>query len=157
MSLLPIRLVPDAVLRIVCARVLTFDDALRGLAADMLETMYDAPGRGLAAPQIGVPLRLFVMDVDWKTGTPAPQVFVNPVISERGESLVVFDEGCLSIPGTVCSVERPADLKLRWQDLDGTPHAARFDGFAARCIQHEVDHLDGVLCTDYPAPVAAPA
>jgi peptide deformylase len=152
MAVMPIRVLPDPVLRAVADPVVDFGPDLAGLAADMLETMYAAPGRGLAAPQVGLLTRFFVMDVDWKTGTPASRVFANPVILTLSDDQSVYDEGCLSIPGTVCPVARPAGLTLRWQGLDGAVQTGAFDGFAARCIQHETDHLDGVLCIDYPAP-----
>ena len=150
--LLPILRWPDPRLSQVCAPAVP-DDDLRTLAADMLETMYAAPGRGLAAPQVGRLVRMFVMDVDWKTGTPAPMVFVNPEIELLGER-VTGPEGCLSIPGPVTEVERAAQVRVRWTALDGTAHEAAFDGFAAICIQHEYDHLDGILTLDRLSPEA---
>ncbi len=158
MAVLAIRHVPDLVLRTKCAAVADFDeDRLRALTADMLETMYDALGRGLAAPQIGITSRLFVMDVAWKTDRPTPMVFLNPEYTSRSKDLSVMEEACLSIPGKSCLVERPSDLRLRWRRIDGAVIEGAFDGFAARCIQHEMDHLDGILCTDYPAPLKSPA
>jgi peptide deformylase len=149
MALRPIRQVPDPVLRAVCAAVTEFDaPELQAIAEDMLETMYAAPGRGLAAPQVGLTLRLFVMDTEWKTGTPAPLVAVNPVIVARSDAWAEMEEGCLSIPGEVCLVRRPAGIVLGWHALDGASRTGSFEGFAARCIQHEVDHLDGILCID---------
>ena len=129
--------------------VVNFGDALRGLADDMLETMYGAAGRGLAAPQVGTKQQLFVMDATWKEGVYAPQIFVNPVIFDQTDAVEEVEESCLSIPDTPCLVARPVGITLRWQDLDGTQLESAFDGFAARCIQHENDHLSGVLCTDY--------
>lgn len=149
MALYPILTLPDPALRMVCAPVVVFDTTLKTLAVDMLNTMYAAPGRGLAAPQIGVSQRLFVMDVDWKTGAKSAQVFVNPVITSQSDALSTYDEGCLSIPGVTQSVSRPAEIELRWQDLNGAAHQAWFSDFSATCIQHERDHLDGVLCIDY--------
>ncbi|WP_246849521.1 peptide deformylase [Rubellimicrobium arenae] len=146
--------IPDPVLRQSCAPVEAFDASLRDLADDMLATMYDAPGRGLAAPQIGLPIRLFVMDVAWKDGAPEPQVFVNPEILEVSEDRVTREEGCLSIPGRTSRVSRPSEVALRWQNLDGEARDGRFSGVAATCIQHEIDHLDGVLCTDREEPSA---
>jgi peptide deformylase len=146
-GVLPIRVVPDPVLRQVCAPVTVFDDALRALIADMFATMYAAPGRGLAAPQVGQAVRVFVMDVGWKTGDPAPVVFVNPVLTlstDRAEG----PEGCLSIPDTFCDVDRAQSVQVTWQDADGKAQSAAFTGFAAVCIQHEADHLDGILCSD---------
>ncbi len=144
----PIVQIPDPVLREVAGPVEVFDEGLRELARDMLETMYEAPGRGLAAPQVGLPVRLFVMDVAWKEGEPDPQVFVNPEVLGTSEEQVTREEGCLSIPGRVSRVSRPAEVALRWQDLDGEWQEDTFDGFAATCVQHELDHLDGVLCID---------
>ena len=152
----PIVQIPDPVLRETCASVEVFDDTLRELADDMLATMYDAPGRGLAAPQIGLPIRLFVMDVDWKEGEPQPQVFVNPEIVGASEERITREEGCLSIPGRTSRVSRPAEVALRWQALDGTPQEGTFGGFAATCVQHETDHLDGVLCIDREEPFEEP-
>jgi peptide deformylase len=153
----PIVQVPDPVLREVAAPVERFDEGLRSLAQDMLETMYDAPGRGLAAPQVGLGMRLFVMDVGWKDGEPDPQVFVNPEIVGASEARVTREEGCLSIPGRTSRVTRPLEVSLRWRDVGGAPREGTFDGFAATCVQHEIDHLDGILCTDReePAPETA--
>lgn len=148
MTLRPILHHPDARLRAICAPVDRFDADLATLVADMFDTMYAAPGRGLAAPQIGVLQRLFVMDTDWKTGTPAPQVFVNPRLLAVSDDRVMIEEGCLSIPGIPCPVERPAALRLAWQDTDGTAQEGDFDAMPARAIQHELDHLDGILCID---------
>jgi len=148
----PIVKLPDPVLREVARPVAEFDAELGTLARDMLETMYDAPGRGLAAPQVGLGLRLFVMDVAWKEGTPEPQVFVNPEIVEASAEAVTREEGCLSIPGRTSRVARPAEVALRWRDLDGAEREGRFEGFAATCVQHEIDHLDGILCIDREEP-----
>ena len=150
----PIVQVPDPVLRAVADPVERFDGDLRALAEDMLETMYDAPGRGLAASQIGLGLRLFVMDVGWKEGTSDPRIFVNPEVVDASEERVTREEGCLSIPGRVSRVTRPNGVGLRWQDLDGAEREERFEGFAATCVQHEIDHLDGILCTDREEPEA---
>lgn len=150
MTIRPIVLLGDPVLRARAVVVTDFDASLKTLADDMLETMYAAPGRGLAAPQVGVSLRLFVMDIDWKTGIPNPQVFANPRITDASDGMVPFTEGCLSIPGVTSRVARPDRVLLQWQDLGGNGHSAWFDGFAAVCIQHERDHLDGILCIDLP-------
>jgi peptide deformylase len=149
----PIAKLPDPVLREVARPVSEFDAELGALAKDMLETMYDAPGRGLAAPQIGLGMRLFVMDVAWKEGTPEPQVFVNPKIVDASEEVVTREEGCLSIPGRTSRVARPVEVALRWQGLDGAEREGRFEGFAATCVQHEIDHLDGILCIDREEPI----
>lgn len=146
MGVLPILTWPDPRLCAVCAPVVS---DMGALAADMLETMYAAPGRGLAAPQVGVLLRLFVMDAKWKEGSPAPQVFLNPRIIWRSDTLVAGPEGCLSLPGLSTPVARPDRLRLIWTDLDGAEQDQSFDGFAAICIQHECDHLDGILTIDH--------
>lgn len=145
---LPIRQDPDPVLREVCAPVTVFDEALVQFAEDMLAAMYDAGGRGLAAPQVGRTVRLFVMDVAWKEGAPDPLICVNPVIVSVAAEVETREERCLSLPGRAARVARPASLRLRWQDLSGTGREGDFDGIAARVVQHEADHLDGVLCID---------
>lgn len=150
--LLPILRWPDRRLSQPCVPAV-LDDDLRQLAADMLETMYAAPGRGLAAPQVGHLVRMFVMDVAWKTCAPEPMVFVNPLVEPFGDR-VSGPEGCLSIPGPVTEVERFARVGVRWTDLEGKTQKAEFDGFAAICIQHEYDHLDGVLTLDRLPPEA---
>lgn len=150
--LLPILRWPDPRLSQPCAPAV-LDDDLRALAADMLETMYAAPGRGLAAPQVGRLVRMFVMDVAWKTGEPAPMVFVNPSVELLGERVTGL-EGCLSIPGPLTEVERSAQVRVRWTDLDGVAQDQVLDGFAAVCVQHEYDHLDGVLTLDRLSPEA---
>jgi peptide deformylase len=156
-SVLPIVRWPDARLSTPCDSVGAQDDVLRRLAADMLETMYAAPGRGLAGPQVGVLRRIFVMDVAWKEGTPEPMVFLDPEIVWRSPETRTGTEGCLSIPGITAEVERAAEIEVTWRDLDGVQHARRFDGFAAICIQHETDHLDGLVTFDRVAPEARAA
>ncbi len=143
--------VPHPILRAVCHPVAEFGHTLQALTDKMLATMYAAPGRGLAAPQVGVARRIFVMDATWKDGDPSPMVFINPVLVQSSATVETGEEGCLSIPDTACDVTRPTEITLRWQALDGTTQEGAFDGFAARCIQHERDHLDGILCTDYSA------
>lgn len=150
MPVRPIVRLGDPVLRARAAVVTVFDAALRALAADMFDTMYAAPGRGLAAPQVGVLQRVFVMDIGWKDGAPAPQVFVNPRITDASDVMQTYAEGCLSIPGVVSRVARPDRVLVEWQDVDGVRHSGWFDGFAAVCVQHERDHLDGILCIDLP-------
>lgn len=149
MATLPILLLPDPRLRQKCAMVTVFDPALKQLAEDMLETMYAAPGRGLAGPQVGVMQRIFVMDVGWKDGRPSPLVCVNPVIRDSAGN-AINTEGCLSIPDQPVRIARPATIQLEWQDLAGRDCEGFFEGFAATCVQHERDHLDGILCIDYP-------
>jgi peptide deformylase len=150
MTVLAIRKVPDPVLREVCTRVTVFDADLQRLTDDMLETMYAAPGRGLAAPQVGVLSRIFVMDAGWKTGDPTPMVFVNPDVLAASKTVVTQPEGCLSIPDDLTDVTRPDKVRLRWQDIAGAAHEADFTDFSAACTQHEIDHLDGILITDKP-------
>lgn len=142
---------PDPRLTSRCAPVT--GDA-RDLAADMLETMYAANGRGLAAPQVGVLLRLFVMDATWKAGVFAPQIFVNPVVVWVSEACATGPEGCLSIPGITTEVERAREIRLRWHDLDGGAFEENLTGFPAICAQHENDHLDGRLTLDHLTPQA---
>ncbi len=151
--LLPILRWPDPRLSQRCMPAV-LDDALRGLAADMLETMYAAPGRGLAAPQVGHLVRMFVMDATWKEGTRSPMVFVNPEIIALTGARVTGPEGCLSIPGPVTEVERAEAVQLRWTDLEGEINEAVLTGFAATCVQHEYDHLDGILTLDRLSPEA---
>jgi peptide deformylase len=151
--LLPILRWPDPRLSVRCTTAV-LDDDLRALAADMLETMYAAPGRGLAAPQVGRLVRMFVMDATWKEGNPAPQVFVNPKIVELMGDRVVGPEGCLSIPGPVTEVARAPSVRVRWTDLGGVAHDEVLTGFAAICVQHEYDHLDGILTLDRLSPEA---
>ncbi|WP_299632396.1 peptide deformylase [uncultured Roseobacter sp.] len=143
---------PDPRLSTVCAPVAAIDADLRVLAADMLETMYAAPGRGLAGPQVGAMSRIFVMDTDWKEGTPAPLVFINPVIEARSAARATQTEGCLSIPGVSAEIERPAEITVAWTDLEGAHQVQTFTGFAAACVQHELDHLDGIVTFDHLTP-----
>lgn len=149
MARLPILLLPDPRLRQKCAPVTQFDAALKQLADDMFETMYAAPGRGLAGPQVGAMQRIFVMDTGWKEGRPSPMVFINPEIRATSGS-ATGGEGCLSIPDQPVRIARPAIVQLAWQDLAGRACEGFFEGFAATCVQHERDHLDGILCIDYP-------
>jgi peptide deformylase len=148
MSIRPILIHPDPRLRRRAEPVAAIDDALRRLAADMLETMYDAPGIGLAAPQIGVGRRLFVMDCAPKDEERHPMVLVNPEILWASEETNVHEEGCLSIPDVYEEVTRPARVRVRWVDLDGGEREAEFEGLWATCAQHEIDHLDGRLFID---------
>lgn len=145
---------PDPRLSTVCDVVETVTPEIETLAADLLETMYAAPGRGLAGPQVGVMLRIFVMDTTWKEAAPMPQVFINPVIEARSAAQAVQSEGCLSIPGVLLDVTRPAEVTLRWTDAHGAPQRQVFSGFAAACVQHELDHLDGIVTLDHLGPAA---
>ena len=157
MSLLPILTLPDPKLEQVCAPVAQVTPEIETLAADMLETMYDAPGRGLAAPQVGQMLRMFVMDAGWKEGRPDPVVCINPMLQEVSEELATGTEGCLSIPGVTAEVTRPAQVQMVWTGLNGGRYVQAFDGFAAACVQHELDHLDGVLTLHHLQPEARAA
>lgn len=147
MSVLPILIWPDARLTQRCEPVGA--EPLDDLIADMFDTLYAAQGRGLAAPQIGVMKRLFVMDCSWKEAAPSPMVMINPTIMAAERSLVVADEGCLSIPGILVPVERPKAVTVQWTAAEGDIHLADFDGFEARCIQHEFDHLNGTVTFDH--------
>jgi len=129
-------------------------DALRKLADDMLETMYGAPGIGLAAPQIGVLDRLIVMDCVKEDGVEAqPMVLFNPEIVASSDDLNVYEEGCLSIPEQYADVTRPSEVDVRWMDRDGNAQQQTFDGLWATCVQHEIDHLNGKLFIDYLGPM----
>ena len=145
---LRIRHWPDPVLTTVAEPVSEFGKALAELADEMLATMYDAPGRGLAAPQVGLSKRLFVMDVTWKEGERSPMVLVNPVITWSAKRRSRNAEGCLSLPGFALNVSRPVSIDIEWQDTEGKPFRGRLRGMAAICAQHEYDHLDGILTID---------
>lgn len=141
---------PDPRLKKVCEPVLDVNADIRKLADDMLETMYDAPGIGLAAPQIGVLKRIFVIDcADKDEGTPDPMVLINPEITWESEDLNVYEEGCLSIPDMYEEVTRPAMIRMSYLDIDGKPQEAEFDALYATASQHELDHLNGTLFIDY--------
>jgi peptide deformylase len=148
----PILIHPDPRLKKLCDPVAEITDEVRQLAADMLETMYDAPGIGLAAPQVGVTRRLIVMDCN-KEGPPEPLALVNPQVIWSSEDQTVYEEGCLSIPDIYNDVTRPAEVTVRWTDLDGRAQERQFSGLWATCVQHEIDHLDGKLFIDYLGPL----
>jgi len=165
--------VPDPRLKTVSRPVETFDEELRTLVADMFDTMYDANGIGLAAIQVGVPLRVLVIDLqepdpdaepvechghhghdhgEAHTHQPVkndPRVFINPEILDPAEELGVYQEGCLSVPEIYADVERPKACRVRWQDLEGTVHEEALEGMMATCMQHEMDHLEGILFIDH--------
>jgi peptide deformylase len=149
MALRNIIKLPDPRLRQVSAPVKIVDDELRRLAADMFETMYDAPGIGLAAIQVGVPQRIVTMDLAKKDEPKDPRVLVNPEVLWRSDEKATHEEGCLSIPEYYEEVERPAKVKVRYQDLDGKVHEVDAEGLLATCLQHEIDHLNGVLFIDH--------
>ena len=149
MAKLPIILLPDPILRETALPVETVDDATRRLIADMLETMYSAPGVGLAAPQIGISRRVLVMDPSPKDEEPEPLAMINPEILAFGDEIGLGEEGCLSIPDIYAEVERPASVEVRYVDRDGKVVERRFEGRPAVILQHEVDHLNGVLFIDH--------
>ena len=161
--------IPDPLLKQVSQPVTVFDEALKTLVADMFETMYDAPGIGLAAIQVGVPLRVLVIDLQpddpdaepevctahgghHHTHQPTirqPRVFINPEILAPSEEHSIYSEGCLSVPEIYADIERPSRIRARWHDLDGTVHEEEMDGLMATCLQHEMDHLEGILFIDH--------
>ncbi|MEX0318488.1 MAG: peptide deformylase [Ruegeria sp.] len=147
MSVLPILTWPDPRLSQKCEPVA--GEVPQDLIQNMFDTMYAAQGRGLAAPQVGVMQRFFVMDCGWKEGEPAPMAMINPVIMAAERVPTVAEEGCLSIPGITVAVERPKAVTVQWTAPEGDIHMADFDGFEARCIQHEFDHLNGVVTLDH--------
>lgn len=157
MAILPIIETPDPQLRAISAPVTVFDAALSQLVADMYETMYDAPGIGLAAIQVGVAQRILVIDLqdpdpedpEAERVVRAPRTFINPVFSDESEEHSVYSEGCLSVPEQYADVTRPAEVTVDWQDVDGKTHRERMTGLMATCIQHEHDHLEGILFIDH--------
>jgi len=169
MAILNILEFPDPRLRTIAKPVDVVDDGIRQLVDDMFETMYDAPGIGLAAIQVGVPLRVLVIDLqpDDEDAEPEvcsahgghhhthqptkrePRIFINPEILDPSEDHTVYQEGCLSVPEIYADVERPSRIRARWQDLDGTVHEENMDGLMATCLQHEMDHLEGILFIDH--------
>jgi peptide deformylase len=149
MAIREILVVPDPRLKLVSDRVEAVDDDLRALMDDMLETMYDAPGIGLAAIQIGVAKRVIVMDLGRDETAREPRYFVNPEILWRSEETAPYEEGCLSVPEIYDEVERPAKVKLRYLNYHGEQIEEDAEGVFAVCIQHEMDHLEGVLFIDY--------
>ena len=149
MTIRPLVILPDSQLRLVSKPVAAVTDEVRRLVADMLETMYDAPGVGLAAIQVGVPLRIVTMDVSKTEGERAPMVLINPEITWTSNEKRVYEEGCLSIPEYYEEVERPDRVRFRSMDLDGEVREHEADGLMATCVQHEIDHLNGVLFIDH--------
>ena len=156
MAILPILEAPYPRLRTISSPVEAIDDDLQRLIDDMFETMYDAPGIGLAAIQVGVPKRVLVIDLQEpesdEEGAPSvkkPMVFINPEILEGSADLSVYNEGCLSVPDQYAEVERPATIRASWMDRDGRIHEEQLEGLLATCLQHEMDHLQGVLFIDH--------
>lgn len=145
----PIIVLPDTTLRQVSAPVEAVDESVRQLAADMFDTMYAAPGIGLAAIQVGVPKRLLVLDVADDDDNGNPLVMINPEILTLGPELRLEEEGCLSIPDFRLDIERPSSLRVRYVDLDGKVQELEAEGLLATAIQHEMDHLDGKLIIDF--------
>ena len=148
----PILIHPDPRLKKPCDAVDVVTPEIAALAADMLETMYDAPGVGLAAPQVGVLKRVIVMDCI-KEGPPEPMVLINPEILWASEEPSVYEEGCLSIPDQYAEVTRPDQVRVTWLGLDGAQHERNFEKLWATCVQHEIDHLNGKLFIDYLGPL----
>jgi len=149
MALRDIIILPDKRLRMASKPIARIDSEVRRLVADMFETMYEAPGIGLAAIQVGIPMRVVTMDLSKREAAAEPRTFVNPELVWWSEEKSVYEEGCLSIPEVHEDVERPARVKLRYLDLEGEPHEEDAEGLFATCIQHEVDHLNGVLFIDH--------
>ena len=154
MALLPIIETPDPLLRRISQPVEAVDDDLRTLIADMFDTMYAAPGIGLAAIQVGVPRRVLVIDLqepEEEGGDPVrdPRVFINPEILEASDTFQVYSEGCLSVPDQYAEVERPDRIRARWLDEKGETHEEELDGLLGICLQHEMDHLEGILFIDH--------
>lgn len=149
MDALPILLVPDPRLRSKARPVTAEDaDAVRNLVPRMFDAMYAAPGIGLAAPQVGVSLRVVTIDLQ-RDESRQPMVLVNPEIVAASQEMATREEGCLSLPGQYADVTRPAQVRVRWRDLEGAAHDVHADGLLAVCLQHELDHLDGVLFVDH--------
>ena len=149
MTIKPLIILPDPLLRQVSTPIERVDAELLALADYMLETMYDAPGIGLAAIQIGIPRRMLVVDLAREDEEKNPQVFINPEIVKSSDDLSVYEEGCLSIPEYYAEVERPAVVTVRHIGRDGKEHLVEADGLLATCLQHEIDHLNGVLFIDH--------
>ncbi len=153
MAILPILEVPDTRLKTISRPVENFDGELKTLIEDMYDTMYAAPGIGLAAIQVGVPLRALVIDLqeEGEDGSVKrfPRTFINPEILDPSEEFGVYNEGCLSVPDQYAEVERPSTIRARWQDLSGKVHEEEMSGLMATCLQHEMDHLEGILFIDH--------
>lgn len=149
MAKLPIITLPDPILRTQSSAVEQVDDDMRRLIDDMLETMYDAPGIGLAAIQVAVPKRLLVVDVTDKDEERNPIAMINPEIVRLGDQGRVYEEGCLSIPDVLVDIERPSTVTVRYIDREGKPQELNAEGLLATAIQHEMDHLDGKLIIDF--------
>ena len=149
MALRQILTEPNKILREKSLSVEKVDEDLQNLMDDMLETMYAAPGIGLAAIQVGVPKRVIVLDIEQKNNQKNPIYFVNPEIITKSETNSIYEEGCLSVPGQFAEIQRPDKCQIKYLDYNGTPKEIKAEGMLATCIQHEMDHLEGVLFIDY--------
>ncbi|MDC1138504.1 peptide deformylase [Candidatus Pelagibacter sp.] len=149
MSVKKILIEPNKILRQISKNVEKVGDEERALMDDMLDTMYDAPGIGLAAIQIGVPKRIIVMDISRDQNKKEPRYFVNPVIKNKNKEQAKYEEGCLSVPGQFAEIERPNTCDVEYLDYNGKKKLLKADGLLATCIQHEMDHLEGILFIDY--------
>ncbi len=149
MTILPVIIAPDPRLKVKCRPVERVDDAVRRLMDDMLETMYRVPGIGLAAPQVGVHSRVIVLDASAKDADPAPLRLANPELVWTSDELVTYEEGCLSLPEHYADVTRPDRVRVRYLDYDGETREVEAEHVLATCIQHERDHLDGILFVDH--------
>jgi peptide deformylase len=149
MAIRPILTAPDPRLKVVSEPVAKVDAEIRALVDDMIQTMYGADGIGLAAIQVGVPKRVLVMDIDQKDGKKNPKAYINPKILWASEEMATFEEGCLSVPEIWDEVERPAKIRAEYLDRDGKRHEIEAEGLLATCLQHEMDHLEGILFVDH--------
>ena len=149
MALRQILTEPNKILREKSLSVETVDENLQKLMNDMLETMYAAPGIGLAAIQIGIPKRVIVLDIASKDGPKNPMFFINPEIIENSDNNLTYEEGCLSVPGQFAEIDRPDKCHIKYLDYYGQPKEVKAEGMLATCIQHEIDHLEGILFIDY--------
>ena len=149
MTIKKILIEPDPILRKKCESLEKVDDQVRKLMDDMLETMYKAPGIGLAAIQLGILKRIVVIDISKENEKQNPLFLINPVITKKSKNTSIYEEGCLSIPGQFAEIERPAECTLKYINYQGKNKELKADGLLATCIQHEVDHLDGILFIDY--------
>ena len=154
MTIRPILIHPDPRLKKICEPITDFSDELKHIAEDMLATMYEAPGIGLAGPQIGLLKRLIVLDcVKDRDQPPRPLAMINPEVVWSSEATSIYEEGCLSIPEQYAEVTRPSEVRVRWQDVAGRTEEEHFTGLWATCVQHEIDHLNGKLFIDYLTPL----
>lgn len=151
MTIKKIIIAPDSFLKQISKPVESVTKNIQALMDDMLDTMYDAPGIGLAAVQIGTPLRVIVMDISWRSeeGTREPMYFINPKIISKSEDMATYEEGCLSVPNQYAEIDRPENCKVEYLDYNGKKAKLNAKGLLATCIQHEIDHLEGVLFIDY--------